>query len=269
MERIAFYRSHPLQGSVHYKVGDQALIDALESVYGNNEVPLGNTLLAQQRALGNMPVWSKWFYGCPQVQGTVDGERIILFDDRMVDVNHLENHPLLNPSFLRDTWRSISDGALPVSREYFMSLVELSANTNSGVRKLAHRDLKRINTLISTNVAMTNPYFAAFTGLSERERGEYLKAHEAKHGKNIGLHCALADAKKDPATGRLSVFDGNYFLSGDLDLSYGYARLFGVQASVASSSAEGAAKKEILAAYLRKFVPEACLEQCLAGIPSE
>ncbi len=49
MEKINFYRHNVLKGSVHYKQGDQSVIHALESVYSNNEMHLGNQGLALQK----------------------------------------------------------------------------------------------------------------------------------------------------------------------------------------------------------------------------
>ncbi|MDP3728348.1 MAG: hypothetical protein Q8R18_02730, partial [bacterium] len=103
VKTIAIHRSQPLTGSMHYVPDkNQALICALESVYNATEVPFGNSGLGRQRAFGNTDVWDNWFYGCPQVQGKVDDKSMFFFDDRVVDVDHLEDHPLLNPVFLRD-----------------------------------------------------------------------------------------------------------------------------------------------------------------------
>lgn len=245
MEEIDFMVGKSVKASMHYVRGDQACIQALESVYGHGEVALGNRGLSLQRGLGNRKVWDNWFHGCPQVQTKIDGAGMILFDDRVVDVDHLEDHPLLSPYYLRDHWKRMQDGAIPAPQKYVSSLVELSRVPDSGVRALAHRDLGRMNTSFSPNKARSHPYFAAFTGLSEEERKEYLKAHEAKHGKNITLCCALQDTERETPMGRWSVFDSYDDLGGYDDLDSDLARLFGVRrglASVASTSAEGAAK---------------------------
>ncbi|MDP3728227.1 MAG: hypothetical protein Q8R18_02115 [bacterium] len=247
VETIAIHRSKPLTGSLHYVPdNNQALICALVSVYNAAEVPLGNSGLGRQRALGNADVWNNWFYGCPQVQGKFDDKKMIFFDDRIVDVAHLEDHPLLNPSFLHDNWSKMKNGALAVPREYFSALVELSRVEGSGVRALSHADMGTINNSFGLSEAKANAYLKNFLGLSEVEREAYLEEHKRKHGEKIYLYYALKDAEQEEAEGRLSVFSYNFNLDGISSLGYSYARLLGVRrgvASVASSSAEGATPK--------------------------
>ena len=227
MEKVQFLRNQPLNGSIHYESGNQSLISALDSVYGNDEVVLGNVGLARQRSLGNKSVWGAWFYGCPQVQTRIDGEGIILFDDRVVDVNNLGNHPLLNPSFLKDNWSKLENGALPVRREYVSSLLDLSHIPHSGVRAVYHKDLGRINTSFLVSEAKVHPYFTAFTGLSEAERAAYLNEHAQRYNA-LNLWCALDDAERGQAMGRLSVFNNNNNLNGNNNLNNDNAQLFGI-----------------------------------------
>lgn len=241
MEKVQ-YLTQPLTGSVHYTQGSQALIASLESVYENNQVPLGNHGLARQRAFGNDVVWGNWFYGCPQVQIKSDDAHI-LFDDRVVDMNNLRSHPLYDPSFLRDHWNEIRNGALPMPKDYAMELLGLSEKAGSGVRALKHSDLTEINQGIPVADAAANPYLKAFLGLSYAERAVYIKEHKARNGDVLNLYCTLADAQEE-AQGRLSVFDTYLNLGGYNNVVYGYARVFGVPASVASLSAEGAANLE-------------------------
>ena len=268
MEKIPFYRA-PFKGTLHYENGIHAIIRALESCYANCDVPLGNQALARQRALRNEHAWYLSIYGCPLVQGKIDGEKVILFDDRVVDASHLEDHPLLNPAFLRDHWSSIRNGALAVPREYFSALVELSRTPASGVRKLSYRDLRGINRDIDVTEAATDLSFVAFTGLSDAEKELYLKEQRNRGSYTIVLSCTLKDAEQETPMGSLSAFNNSNVLCCSNPLNLTSALLIGVPASLASSSAESAAKKEMLAAYLEKYVPRACLEECLAGLPTE
>ncbi len=226
MEKIQFLGSECLEASVHYVENRfQAFIHVLESIYRENEVPEGNFCLARQRSLGNPFVLANWFYGCPQVQGRVDGEKMIFFDDRLVDGAHLEDHPLLNPSFLRDNWSSMRNGALPVSQKYFSALVDLSRAKDSGVRSLSHRNMGRINTTLTISEAKDSPYVKAFLGLSEEERRAYLQAHRTKHGETMSLRCSLDDAEQEAPMGSESSFDYVINLDGSDSLDSEDARL--------------------------------------------
>ena len=194
IQKSPFFMQGSLKASVYYAKEERSLIKALEYVYAQNEVPLGNSGLALQRALKNGVVWNDWFYGCPQVQGKVAGKNMLFFDDRVVDVNHLDDHPLLNPSFLSDHWSEIQVGAMPVSREYLSTLVDLSRDVHSGVRALSHKDLGRINASFTLSEAKDHAYLKAFLGLSEEERKAYMKEHQARYGDSIHLWCGLSDA---------------------------------------------------------------------------
>ena len=257
-ESFEYHVSMPLRGSIFYRGGHQALISALESMYGSGEVPLPSPLLARQRALSRSddPFWNCRFHASPQVQIEVDSEKVVIFDHRVVDPMHLDDSPLLNPRYLRDHWDETKGGALPVPSVYADSLVDLSQTAGSGVVAVSHKDLGAMNEHIHFNQAAQHPYFIAFTSLSEADRALYLKAHEAKHGKQMGLWCVLEDAEKEVPMGCLSVFGNNYDLYGD-DIHSDLARLAGVQRALVISSAQGATINiEDLGGELRTKFPD-------------
>jgi len=239
MEKINYLHWGAFQASRHNFTGPISLIRNLESLYSADEIPVGNSGLARQRSFGNNACWKYWFFCSPQVQGKVDGEKIILFDDRPVAVDHLDDHPLLNPSFLRDHWSEMNTGALAVPRRYFSALVDLSQNSRSGVRAVLHKDFGAINPSFPLAGIENHAYLKAFLGLPDEERMAYLQEHKKRY-ESIYLNCILRDADQKNPEGRLSVFGSYDDLYGSYDLGNDCAHLLGVCASAASFGAEGA-----------------------------
>ena len=244
-----------MKQKVHYAAGKQSIVAALESVYTAAEVPLNNPLFARQRALleEDSLLWQFWFYGSPQVERTVDGEQIILFDHRVVDPNNLSKHPLLNPAHLRDHWSEIDRGAIPVPNVYADSLVDLSRTAGSAVVAVSHKSLGARDREMTLTQAAQDPYFIAFMGLSEADQALYIQSHEAKHGPKIGLGYK-ADAKKEAPMGCLSVFNGDDTLTRS-QIGMGDARFCGVQRTLVSSSAQNTTqKKGFLERIIQSFI---------------
>ena len=233
MEQVPFYVTCPVKASMHYIAEKRrGIVQALESVYANGEVPLGNYGLSLQRSFGNTIMWDNWSFGCPQIQGKVNGEAKVFFDDRIVDVNHLEDHPLLDPAFLSDHWSEINQGTLPISDQYLSALVDLSAIEGSGVRCLSHKDVGKLGEDLSLSEARKRNYIKAFLGLSEREREAYLEFQNRKHGDVIRVYFNLIDGEQKEPRGRLSQFTEVGRLNGSYYLSDGHARFFGIDQSL-------------------------------------
>jgi len=269
-ESILSHVREELRGTMHYEKGEKALISALESVYGNNEIPATNPILVRQRSLavkGEL-MWNKWWQGSPQIQAEIDGDKRIFFDHRLPDPGNLKDFPLLDPKYLRDNWSRIKGGAVPVPLGYLDLLVSLSGTgPASGVWSVPHSDIMQINKRMDIPTAEDQPYYSGFLGVTPEERKAYGAKHRIVHGDIIGLYCNLNDANQDEERGRVSVFN-LISLGGDDSLSIGGARLFGVRrrwASTASHSAEGAAENAAFKSYLGNFVPPARLDECMQG----
>jgi len=241
-ESIPYRLQEELQGTIHYEECERAIISALESVYGNNEVPATNPVIARQRSFADKEeqVWRHWFQGSPQIQAEIDGKRFVFFDHRLPKPENLDDFPLLNPVYLRDHWSQLKNSALSVPRAYLDLLVDLSrAGSDSGVWSVSHSDIGRINCSMDLQAEEGEPYFSAFLGVTPEERRAYSNKYRVVKGDYFGLYFSLNDANQDEARGRVSVFGDHYHgIEG--------ARFFGVRrrwASAASHSAEGATQR--------------------------